>query len=306
VLRQVLQTVAGSEHVETIVRTSAPARALVSRFVAGETAADAVRVARELAESGLRVSVDHLGEEVVETEQTGASVRAYLELLDRLEQAGLADGADLSVKLSALGLRLSDRLAVDNASQVCVAAARVGATVTLDMEEYTLVEPSLLALDALRKEHQATGGVIQAYLRGAEEYCRTLAGEGARVRLCKGAYDAPQTVAYSSQREVDRSFARCLKVLMAGTCYPMIATHDRRLIEIASALAVLNEREPDSFEYQMLYGVRPGEQRRMVSLGAPVRVYVPYGDDWYAYLVRRLAERPANLAFAIRSLLSRS
>ncbi|WP_455432798.1 proline dehydrogenase family protein [Streptosporangium soli] len=304
-LRRLLQAISGSERVEAVVRTSGPTRALVRRYVAGETAADAVRAAGELARAGLLVTLDHLGEDVVEAAQAEAEVRACRDLLDALSEAGLGKGADISVKLSAFGLRLSDRLALDNAAQVCAAAARVGATVTLDMEEHTLVEPTLAALGTLRKEHPATGAAIQSYLRAAEEHCRSLAGDGARVRLCKGAYDAPESVAYTSRKEIDASFARCLKVLMAGTGYPMVATHDQRLIEIAAALAVLNEREPGSFEYQMLYGVRSGEQRRMAGLGALVRVYVPYGDDWYAYLMRRLAERPANLAFAARSLLSR-
>ncbi len=142
-------------------------------------------------------------------------------------------------------------------------------------------------------------------MRRAEEHCAELAYEGSRVRLCKGAYAAP-AVAFTDKEEVDRSYVRCMKVLMAGKGYPMLATHDPRLIDIAGALSVLHERDADTFEYQMLYGIRPQEQRRLASQGAQVRVYVAYGREWYEYFMRRLAERPANLRFFVRSLAGRS
>jgi proline dehydrogenase len=144
--------------------------------------------------------------------------------------------------------------------------------------------------------------VIQACLRRSEADCRALAAYGTRVRLCKGAYSEPESVAFTSRRDIDTSYARCLRALMNGSGYPMLATHDPRLIEITTSLALLTGRAPDSFEYQMLYGIRPAEQRRLAGTGARMRVYVPYGGDWYAYLVRRLAERPQNLGFFLRSL----
>jgi proline dehydrogenase len=147
--------------------------------------------------------------------------------------------------------------------------------------------------------------VIQSYLRRSEADCAALTRAGSRVRLCKGAYDAPDEVAFTSRREVDQSYVRCMRTLLAGSGYPMLATHDPRLIEIGQAQAILAGRSVDSFEYQMLYGIRPAEQRRLASLGARVRVYVPYGSDWYGYLTRRLVERPANLTFFLRSLVSR-
>jgi proline dehydrogenase len=158
----------------------------------------------------------------------------------------------------------------------------------------------------LRKDFPETGAVVQAYLRRTEHDCRDLAEEGSRVRLCKGAYREPDTVAFQDRVEVDRSYVRCLRVLMEGGGYPMVATHDPRLIAIAAALAERAGRTPDSWEYQMLYGVRPDEQLRLRAEGYTVRVYVPYGAEWYGYLVRRLAERPANLSFFLRSLVSRS
>jgi proline dehydrogenase len=178
--------------------------------------------------------------------------------------------------------------------------------VTLDMEDHTTVDSTLRVLAELRQDFPDTGAVIQSYLRRAEEYCAGLAHEGSRVRLCKGAYSAPESVAFGGKDEIDRSYVRCMRVLMAGSGYPMLATHDPRLIEIGGALAVLNGRDADRFEYQMLYGIRPAEQRRLTELGGQVRVYVPYGEEWYGYLMRRLAERPANLGFFLRSLATKS
>jgi proline dehydrogenase len=178
--------------------------------------------------------------------------------------------------------------------------------VTLDTEDHTTVDSTLRVLRTLRGEFPETGAVVQSYLRRAEDLCLDLAYEGSRVRLCKGAYDAPEEVAFQHRSEIDKSFVRCMRILMAGKGYPMLATHDPRLIEIGEALAVLNEREPDGFEHQMLYGVRPAEQQRLAALGRKVRVYVPYGDQWYGYFMRRLAERPANVAFFVRSMATRA
>ncbi|GAA5074860.1 proline dehydrogenase [Thermocatellispora tengchongensis] len=299
-LRRLMLAAARHERAEHLARSSAPVRRLVARYVAGETADDAVRAARGLTALGMRIAVDHLGPAGEDTVPGGqeAGVRAYLDLIDRLAAAGLAAGADVSLRPSALGLGPSGHRAADMtaaAEPVCAAAAAAGATVTLMPEEFTQVEPALEALETLRKEHPDVGVAVQAYLRQAEDHCRALAGPGSRVRLTKGAYRAPEALAYTTSAEVDRSYARCLKILMAGQGHPVIATHDRRLLEIAAALAVLNEREPGGFEYQMPYGVRPAEQRRMAALGAPVRVHVPYGPGWYAHLTRRIAEQPAAL-----------
>ncbi|MFI7462969.1 proline dehydrogenase family protein [Nonomuraea sp. NPDC049646] len=291
-LRQAMLAVSKSERAERVITTSPLTRDVVKRYVADDVGA----VIRGLSHEGLLVTVDHLGEEVTDRRQAEAAVREYLSLLDRLPPGG-----DASVKLTALGLRLSEQVALDNAATICEAAAARGITITLDAEEHDTIGGLHFVHATLRKEHPDVGIVVQAYLPDALERCEKLAG--ARVRLCKGAYTAPG--AYSRPADIDRSFVRCLKILMAGTGYPMIATHDPRMIQIASTLAVLDGRDVNGFEYQMLYGVRPGEQRRLAGLGGQVRVYVPYGADWYAYLMRRLAERPRNLAFFLRSLLSR-
>jgi proline dehydrogenase len=179
-------------------------------------------------------------------------------------------------------------------------------SVTLDMEDHTITDLTLEILHTLRKEYPGTGAVLQAYLYRTEEDCRDLAEAGSRVRLCKGAYAEPESVAFQDRQEIDRSYVRCMKILMAGNGFPMLATHDPTLIDIGLKLANDNARGPKDFEFQMLYGIRPTEQRRLARLGHAVRVYVPYGTDWYGYLVRRLAERPSNLRFFGRSLITKS
>jgi proline dehydrogenase len=181
----------------------------------------------------------------------------------------------------------------------------VGTTVTLDMEDHATTDQTLDTLARLRADFAGTGAVLQAYLRRTEGNCRELAVAGSRVRLCKGAYAEPESVAFQSAVEVDRSYVRCLNILMAGPGYPMVATHDPRLVAIAEDCAHRFHRSAGEFEFQMLYGVRPQEQRRLTLAGYTVRVYVPYGDRWYGYLMRRLAERPANLTFFARALSSR-
>jgi proline dehydrogenase len=174
------------------------------------------------------------------------------------------------------------------------------------MEDHTTTDSTLGILRELRADFPSTGAVLQAYLHRTESDCRDLATAGSRVRLCKGAYKEPESVAFQDKHQVNLSYVRCLKVLMAGEGYPMVASHDPRLIEIAGALAARNQRVQGSYEYQMLFGIRPDEQKRLAEQGETVRVYVPYGDQWYGYLMRRLAERPANLAFFARSLATKS
>ena len=236
------------------------------------------------------------------------TVAAYLTLLRRLGTEGLADRVEVSVKLSALGQSLpkdADKIALDSARQVCEAAAAVGTTVTVDMEDHTTTDRTLATVRELRVDYPWVGAVVQAMLRRTEADCRELAGPGSRVRLCKGAYAEPPSVAYQGNAEVGRAYVRCLKVLMAGQGLPMVATHDPKLIEIAQFLAKQNGRGLDGYELQMLYGVRPRAQSELAAEGHRMRVYLPYGTEWFGYFMRRLAERPANLVFFARSLLTR-
>ncbi|RBQ21689.1 proline dehydrogenase [Spongiactinospora rosea] len=293
-LRQVLAALARSGRAEAAATSFPPSVRAARRQIAGDTPDDAVRVARDLRAAGLAVGFDHLGPEVADARGAEAEVRAQLALIDRLAGAGLAAGADIVLRPSALGLGLpgrdADRRATGNAARVCAAAFGAGATVTLGAEEHALVEPALALLEELRKEYPGVGATVQSYLRRAQDQCRALAGEGSRVRLRRGGHDAPASVAFKRPREIDASYVRCLKVLMAGQGHPVVAVRDRCLIDIASALAVVNERRPDGFEFEMRHGVRPAEQRRMARLGAVVRVRVPYGPNWYPYLARALAE----------------
>ena len=305
-LRQAILAASRNGTVKRAVAGAPLSRRVVRRFVAGESADDAVRATAALQAQGLAVSLDHLGEDTTDAGQAAATVRAYELLLGRLADAGLSQQgrAEVSVKLTAVGQAISEQLALDSARTVCEAAAAAGTTVTLDMEDHTTTDSTLRVLHALRADFPGTGAVLQAYLRRTEEDCRALAVEGSRVRLCKGAYKEPEAVAYQSPGEVARAYVRCLRILMAGPGYPMVASHDPAMVAEATRLA--QDRRPDSYEFQMLYGIRPMEQSRLAAAGCTVRVYVPYGDEWYGYLMRRLAERPANLAFFLRALASRS
>jgi proline dehydrogenase len=285
-----------NETVRHLVASAPISRDVVKRFVAGETTQDAVEAVRGL---GLPVTLDHLGEDTTDKAQAEKIVQAYLELLDALHAAGLAEDAEVSVKLSAVGQHLDESLALTNASRICAAAEQCGTTVTLDMEDHTTTDSTLRILLELRRTWPWVGAVLQTYLYRTLDDCKQLAGPGSRVRLVKGAYAEPPEVAIQDPHEVDLNYVRCLNVLLAGEGYPMFATHDPRLIEIIGERARWYDKT--DFEYQMLYGIRPEEQKR---LGA--RVYVPYGEQWYGYLMRRLAERPANVTFFLRSLASRS
>jgi proline dehydrogenase len=281
---------------------------IVRSYVPGEATSNAVDATARLVGDDLRVSLDYLGEDTLDADQAEATVRAYLDVLTALSSRGLTRHAEVSVKLSAIGQALTHqghKIALENARTICRAARNAGTTVTLDMEDHTTTDATLATLRELRKDFPETGAVVQAYLHRTEADCRTLAYEGSRVRLCKGAYDEPESVAFQSRLDVDKSYVRCLKVLMAGQGYPMIATHDPRLVSIASSLASRYGRAAGSYEFQMLYGIRPDEQHRLAEAGETVRVYIPYGTEWYGYLMRRLAERPRNLTFFVRSLISK-
>jgi len=288
--------------------TNSASRRLVGRFVAGDDLATAVDPIRTLVERGLLVTVDHLGEDVTDAADAMATRGAYVALLDRLDDLGLAHAVEVSVKLSAVGQALpgdGGRIALDHAAAICAAAARAGTTVTLDMEDHTTVDSTLEILGTLRREHPWVGAVLQSALRRTEADAADLARAGSRVRLVKGAYAEPASVAHTAKAEVDEAYLRCLRILISGPGYPMVATHDLSMVEAARAMAVVHGRSADDHEYQMLYGIRTTEQDRIAASGDRMRVYLPYGADWYGYFTRRLAERPANLAFFLRSLLSR-
>jgi proline dehydrogenase len=291
-----------------LVTGNPASRRVVDRFVAGETLADALGVVRTLTAGGIQVTLDHLGEDITARSAAEHSRDAYLALLAGLEPLGLGRVAEVSVKLSAFGQALpgGHDLALELVRPVVEAATAIGTTVTLDMEDHRTIDSTLAVLAELRKEHPDTGAVLQAMLFRTEDDAKALAVTGSRVRLVKGAYNEPPTVAHQKRKDVDAAYLRCLEILMAGPGYPMVGSHDPVLIERAHELAAQNSRAADSWEIQMLYGIRPAEQRRLAAGGTRVRAYVPYGVDWYAYFMRRLAERPANVRFFLRSLVTRS
>jgi proline dehydrogenase len=310
VLRQALLALSTSAQMRDAIMAAPITRGLVARFVAGESIDEALHVTRRLSADGRLVTIDFLGEDTTDPDQAAAVTEEYVRLLGRLGSAGLSAGgrAEVSVKPTAVGLGLPSngaKTALENIRRIAAAARNAGTTVTVDMEEHSRVDATLRMIGELRADFPDLGCVIQSYLRRSVADCRELAIAGSRVRLCKGAYQAPDGVGLASRAEVDRSYARCLRLLIDGGGYPMLATHDPRLIRIATARAELAGRDSGSFEYQLLYGIRPAEQARLAVTGAQVRVYVPYGRDWYGYLVRRLAERPANLIFFLRALSSR-
>ena len=291
-----------------LVTGNPASRRVVDRFVAGEDLPHALDVARRLTAAGIEVTLDHLGEDITQRSEAEHSRDAYLALLAGLEPLGLGRAAEVSVKLSAFGQALPDGhdLALEMVRPVVEAATAMGTTVTLDMEDHRTVDSTLGVLAELRKEHPGTGAVLQSMLFRSEDDAKALAVTGSRVRLVKGAYNEPATVAHQKKKDVDAAYLRCLEILMAGPGYPMVGSHDPVLIERAHELAAQNSRAADSWEIQMLYGIRPAEQQRLAAGGTRVRAYVPYGVDWYAYFMRRLAERPANVRFFLRSLVTKS
>jgi proline dehydrogenase len=307
-LRQPILLLAKSDTVKKLVSTMPVSSGIVTNHVPGEGTDDAVTATARLLDDGLHVTLDFLGEDTLDLAQAEATVAAYKEVLAELGRRGLAAKAEVSVKLSAVGQALpenGEKVALENAREICRAARNAGTTVTLDMEDHTTTDSTLGILRELRKDFPETGAVLQAMLRRTEADCRALAYEGSRVRLCKGAYHEPESVAFQDKLDIDKSYVRCLKVLLAGQGYPMIATHDPRMIEIASSLASRYGRAKGTYEFQMLYGIRPEEQKRLAASGETMRVYVPYGTEWYGYLMRRLAERPQNLSFFAKSLISK-
>ncbi|MGY4649203.1 proline dehydrogenase family protein [Mycobacterium sp. URHB0021] len=287
-------------------------REVVHRFVPGETVADALNSVEQLRHSGRLVSIDYLGEDVTDIDTAHATVDAYLGLLDALgsrdEQSGKVRPLEVSLKLSALGQSLprdGEKIALENAHTICERAQKLGVWVTVDAEDHTMTDSTLSIVRDLRADFDWLGTVLQAYLRRTHGDCEEFAASGARIRLCKGAYDEPASVAFRDRDDVTDSYLRCLRVLMTGTGYPMVASHDPEIIEAVPAMARQASRSVEDFEYQMLYGIRDNEQRRLADAGNHVRVYVPFGTQWYGYFVRRLAERPANLTFFLRALAER-
>ncbi|MGH8928160.1 MAG: proline dehydrogenase family protein [Acidimicrobiia bacterium] len=298
---QLVVAAAESGPIRKTVTESRAGRSLARRFVAGDTLDDAVRVARSLNQAGMKVSLDLLGEEVSSVTEVGTAVDGYVDCLDAIASESI-DG-NISIKLTQLGLAFDLEVARAGLDRLAVVASDHGLTVTIDMEDSSYTSATVDLYGAAQKTHGNLGLAIQAYLHRSPQDLATLIPLGGHIRLCKGAYLESSEVALTSRAEVDAAFARLLHVLMAsGSTTPAIATHDPRLIDLTRHLA---RQRSEPFEFQMLYGIRSQAQRELAAAGYPIRVYVPYGSHWYPYLVRRLAERPANLAFFLRAVVGR-
>ncbi|GAA4561367.1 proline dehydrogenase family protein [Streptomyces collinus] len=306
-LGPVILAASRSDRMRRLISAAPVTKQVVDRFIPGEDVDDIVPVVRDLADNGLELTMDVVGEDITNPAQAAAARDAYLELVDRLKPLELGTRAEMSVKLSMFGQALEGghELALSNVRPVVEAAAEIGTTVTLDAEDHTTLDSMFAIHEELRKDFPQTGCVIQAYLFRTEADARRLAESGSRVRLVKGAYKEPASVAYQDKHEIDRAYVRILRTLMEGTGYPMIGSHDPRLIAIGQELAHQAGRKLDEYEFQMLYGIRTDEHLRLAAEGHRMRVYTAYGTDWYGYFMRRLAEKPANLRFFARSMLTK-
>ncbi|MFI9174708.1 proline dehydrogenase family protein [Streptomyces lincolnensis] len=306
-LGPVILAASRSDRMRRLISAAPVTKQVVDRFIPGEGVDDIVPVVGELTAKGLELTMDVVGEDITTPEQAAAARDAYLELVDRLKGLELGTRAEMSVKLSMFGQALpgGHELALANVRPVVEAAAEIGTTVTLDAEDHTTLDSMFAIHEELRKDFPQTGCVIQAYLFRTEADARRLADGGSRVRLVKGAYKEPAEVAHQQKHEIDKAYVRILRILMEGEGYPMIGSHDPRLISIAQELAHRAGRKLDEYEFQMLYGIRGDEHLRLAAEGHRMRVYTAYGTDWYGYFMRRLAEKPANLRFFARSMLSK-
>lgn len=296
-IRNALLYLSNQPRVFKFVKTNRIAKSFASRFVAGETLDSAVPAVRELNRRGITASLDLLGESVHNEQEARAAGGEYLKILDRIAREKL--DANVSVKLTAMGLDVSEELCVSIMQEVLERARKYGSFVRLDMEASSYTQKTLeLFENRLYPEFRGTVGVVlQSYLyrtKADVEHMNTL---GARVRICKGAYKEPASVAFPDKRDVDANYVKCMQELTLNGNYPGIATHDETMIQATKTFALENKIGRDQFEFQMLYGVRRDLQEKIVQEGWRMRCYVPFGTQWYPYLMRRLAERPANVAF---------
>jgi len=300
-LRPILLYLSEKETPKAILTGHALGRRMAARFIAGEELEDALKVIRRLNAEGFMVTLDLLGESVQETAEAEAACQAYLRLLDRLAVERL--NSHVSVKLTQLGLAIDEGSACRHLSLICECAARHHNFVRVDMEGSAFTEATLRVFRTVSAPRHVAGIVIQSYLYRSDKDVEELLKCGARIRLVKGAYDEPPAIAYRRKRDVDRSFSRLMEMMLSSGIYHAIATHDERLIAAAQEYARAHDISADHYEFQLLYGIRRHLQRDLLRQGARVRLYVPYGRQWYAYFMRRLAERPANLLFLLRNLL---
>jgi proline dehydrogenase len=283
------------------LETAPSAGRLTSRFVAGLTLDDALAVAERLEREGILASLDHLGESVTSLDEAAAARDEYIEAIERL--SGRSPRSAVSIKLTQFGLHLSEEACRANVDRLMRAAARLGRMVEIDMESSEYTERILQISIDMHASYGNVRAVVQAYLHRSEKDVERLCGLRVPVRLCKGAYQEPATVAFQRKREVDANYVRLMKILLERGTYPGLATHDEKIIREARRFTRERAIPPDRYEFQMLYGIRRDLARAFAAGGYRIRLYVPYGKAWYPYFMRRLAERPANLLFLARNVL---
>ena len=283
------------------METSSIADRITKRFVAGHTLEQELAVCRRLNAENILASLDHLGENVQSLEEAKNSCDTYLEALDQIAALGLK--ATVSIKLTQFGLDFSTEACRGNVDRLVGRAKAIDSRIEIDMESSEYVDRTLEIVSSLHKKYGSVRAVIQAYLFRSEKDIGNLNLQGIPVRLCKGAYSEPPAVAFSKKAEVDANFVRLMEGLLENGTYPAIASHDENIIQRALAYTRERNLRPERFEFQMLYGIRRDLQRKLVKAGYQLRLYVPYGNAWYPYFMRRLAERPANVVFLVRNLL---
>lgn len=304
-LRNTFLTLSNSRELQDVALHNAMARKFALRFVAGESLDQAVRTVADLNKRGIMATLDHLGENVTRAEEAVGAANSYIEALSRIQSSGI--NCNVSLKLTQMGLDVDEDLCFENVSRILEAARSQDNFVRIDMESSAYTDRTLAMFRRLwnDKGFRNVGVVLQAYLYRTERDVRDMNALGARVRLCKGAYNEPADVAYPKKADVDANYARLARLLLREGVYPGIATHDERLIAHVKKYAATQGIDSAKYEFQMLYGIRSELQADLVRQGYNVRVYVPYGQEWYPYFMRRLAERPANVVFIMGNLVRR-
>lgn len=301
VLKDTLLYLAHNRNLRDFVVHNRATRGVSRRFVAGEALDEAIEATRVLNGRNLQVALDHLGENVSDAGQARAAVQDYIAALERIKQTGI--DANISIKLTALGLDISQELCEQNMRTILEYARQYAIFVCVDMEGSAYTEQTLDITLRMHKQFEYIGTVVQSYLYRSKKDIEQLIAQGVRVRLVKGAYKEPLEVAFQQKTENDRNFVRLMMMLLSRGNFPAIATHDEVIINAACKYIRDNGISKSAFEFQMLYGIRRDLQEKLVHQGYNVRIYVPYGSQWYPYLMRRLAERPANLAFVLSNAL---
>ncbi len=301
IFRTVLLYLSRQHRLKKVVSELPGFKQVVQRFIAGEKIEEAIAAVQELNNLGIVATLDHLGESITSEVATSHEVSEYLRALQFIKDSNV--NSNVSVKLTQLGLDIGEQLCQENARRIVEEASRLGNFVRIDMEDSAKTNATLRIFYSLRSEFEAVGIVIQSYLYRSEKDINEILAKNSRIRLCKGAYDEGAEVAFAAKSDVDANFVKLMQRLLTSGIYHGIATHDEKMIQATKDFVTRENIARDTFEFQMLYGVRRDLQVKLVQEGYRVRVYVPYGEFWYPYFMRRLAERPANLWFVAKNLL---